>query len=63
MDDEEFKRVVLERFDAVDRRLNAIVARLDQQDEAHDNLYGKVDRLQKAVTSLTETVEQARWTC
>ena len=45
MDDEEFKRTVLERFDAVDRRLNAVITRLDQQDQALGHLYGKVDRL------------------
>ena len=66
MDDEEFKRSVLERldamdrrFDAMDRRMDAIVARLDQQDDAWDNLCNKVARLQKAVTSLTKSAEQS----
>ena len=40
MDDETRKR-----FDAIDRQLQAIVTRLDEQDAGHDRLMGKVDRL------------------
>jgi hypothetical protein len=48
-----------QRFDALDRQLQAIVARLDEQDMGHERLMGKVDRLsvlaragEEAMTSL-----------
>ena len=54
MDDE-----TRQRFDAIDRQLQAIVARLDEQDAGHDRLMAKVDRLsllsragEEAMTSL-----------
>lgn len=54
MDDETRKR-----FDSLDRQLQAIVSRLDEQDASHDRLMGKVDRLgvlaragEEAMTSL-----------
>ena len=47
------------RFDKLDRQLDAIVARLDEQDASLDRLMGKVDRLgvlaragEEAMTSL-----------
>ncbi len=40
MDDETRKR-----FDTLDRQLQAIVSRLDQQDIGHERLMGKIDRL------------------
>ena len=54
MDDE-----TRERFDTLDRQLQAIVTGLDEQDVGHERLMGKVDRLsvlsragEEAVTSL-----------
>lgn len=54
MDDETRKR-----FDSLDRQLQAIVSRLDEQDASHDRLMSKVDRLgvlaragEEAMTSL-----------
>jgi hypothetical protein len=50
---------IRKRFDALDRQLQAIVTRLDEQDAGHDRLMGKVDRLgvlaragEDAITSL-----------
>ncbi len=50
---------IRKRFDALDRQLQAIVTRLDEQDAGHDRLMGKVDRLgvlaragEEAITSL-----------
>ncbi|MEM9699644.1 MAG: hypothetical protein AAF943_12715 [Pseudomonadota bacterium] len=50
---------IRERFDAIDRQLQAIVSRLDEQDAGHDRLMAKVDRLsilsragEEAMTSL-----------
>ncbi|MGR3469139.1 MAG: hypothetical protein ACU0CI_14800 [Shimia sp.] len=48
MDDE-----TRQRFDALDRQLTAIVARLDEQDASHDRLMGKVDRLGVKVDQLS----------
>jgi hypothetical protein len=70
VDDEEFKKLVLERFDALDarirtdrehldHRLDAVVARLDEQDTAHDRLIEKVDRLSVAVRQSLDASEQA----
>jgi exonuclease VII small subunit len=54
MDDE-----TRQRFDALDRQLQAIVTRLNEQDASLDRLMGKVDRLgvlaragEEAMTSL-----------
>jgi phage shock protein A len=47
MDDETRKR-----FDALDRQLQAIVTRLDEQDASHDRLMGKVDRLSVKIDQL-----------
>lgn len=77
MDDDEFKKAVLERFDDIDRRfdqadvfvvnldqrihsrMDAIVARLDEQDPAYDRLNEKVDRLATAVRDSLAASEQA----
>ena len=66
MDDEEFKAMVLSRFDQIDRRfdhvdgrLDAIVRRIDEQDSAHDRLLDKVDRLSVAVRQSLEASETA----
>ena len=61
MDDETRQRFddMDRKFEAVLARLDAIVVRLDEQDAAHDRLTGKVDRLavlaragEEAVTSI-----------
>jgi len=57
--DDEFKAAVMKRFDAVDARLNAIVARLDEQDAGHDRLLEKVDRMSHAVRDALDASEQA----
>ena len=41
------------RFDALDRQLQAIVTRLDEQDTSHDRLMGKVDRLSVKIDQLS----------
>jgi hypothetical protein len=48
MDDETRKR-----FDALDRQLQAILVRLEEQDASHDRLMGKVDRLSVKVDQLS----------
>jgi phage shock protein A len=47
--DEELRK----RFDALDRQLQAIVTRLDEQDSGHDRLMGKVDRLSAKIDQLS----------
>jgi prefoldin subunit 5 len=42
-----------QRFDALDRQLQAIVTRLDEQDASHDRLMGKVDRLSAKIDQLS----------
>jgi methyl-accepting chemotaxis protein len=84
VDDDEFKRLVLERLDAldtrmegleavwqathdvvnrqfahVDRRLDAVVARLDEQDLFIERLMEKVDRLGTQVGLVAQASEQA----
>jgi hypothetical protein len=41
------------RFDALDRQLQAIVTRLEEQDTSHDRLMGKVDRLSVKIDQLS----------
>ena len=41
------------RFDALDRQLQAIVTRLDEQDASHDRLMGEVDRLSAKIDQLS----------
>jgi len=43
----------------MDKRLDAIVARLDEQDAGYDRLNDKVDRLSVAVRNSLEASEQA----
>jgi tetrahydromethanopterin S-methyltransferase subunit G len=70
VDDDEFKRLVLERLDEidrrmesdrlhVDRRLDAVVARLDEQDLFIERLMEKVDRLGTQVGLVAQASEQA----
>ena len=51
MTEEEFQGKVL-------RQLAAIVARLDEQDNAHDQLTGRVDRLSGRVDALSSKVDR-----
>ena len=41
------------RFDRIDRRLDAVFIRLDEQDAGHVRLMGKVDRLSVRVDQLS----------
>ena len=73
MGEEEFQRRVLERLDAlsegqaeskafqqhVTARLDAIVVRLDEQDDAIDGISAKMDRLRAIATAALEASEQA----
>ena len=66
MDDEAFKKVVLERFahletrlDRVDTRMDAIHARLDDQDSQMDDLTRAVMELRRNVAYVAETGEHA----
>jgi len=70
VDDDEFKRLVLERLDEIDRRmrddrrhldrrLDAVVARLDEQDLFIERLMDKADRLGTQVGLVAQASEQA----
>jgi tetrahydromethanopterin S-methyltransferase subunit G len=70
VDDNEFKRLVLERLDEidrrvesdrlhVDRRLDAVVARLDERDLFIERLIEKVNRLGTQVGLVAQASEQA----
>ena len=70
MDDDAFKKEVIDRLGAIettmvsdrehlDRRLDAVVSRLEEQDVAYDRLVEKVNRLGVAVQQSLEASEQA----
>ena len=73
MGEEDFQRLVLERLDTlaegqsrsqafeqhVTARLDSIVVRLDEQDDAIDRLSLKMDRLRAVATAALEASEQA----
>ena len=70
MDDDEFKRLVLERLEALDsriqddrrhldRRLDAVVARLDEQDLFIERPMAKADRVGTQMGLVAQASEQA----
>ena len=70
MDDDEFKKAVLARLDAVegavhehrmhlDRRLGAVVARIEEQDVVQDRLSESMSRLTSAVRDSLAASEQS----
>jgi hypothetical protein len=70
VDDEEFKKAVLARLDALegavqehrvhlDRRLDAVVARIEEQDVVQDRLSESMSRLTTAVRDSLAASEQS----